>query len=325
MGYAARLALNDAAGLAWRGEHRLEVPTLQGLLAALPGLDVGVLTDEIGAAAAWAHVLPTGVELVALLRPTVVHLRLPEGPLREVVVKLVRPSGGKGPLGWLRGLEGSRARRAHLAGHRLQAIGVHTPRPLGFLERARAPRQHPSFLAYEHLPGRTLLEVARGLAGPEARAARRRLIEETAALYAHLHHQGVFHADLHAGNLLVTEQGLAVIDLVSLRRFAFLERAILKNLARLNRDFLDLTALSTTDRYRFLRAYLRRHASARTRARALFSAVHAETSAKLRQYGGAFSSSPTSAYDALDVPTVPVPGLVRADGGGDPDDRPGGP
>jgi tRNA A-37 threonylcarbamoyl transferase component Bud32 len=321
VGYAARLALRDAAGLAWCGEHRAESVELAGLLASLPALDSAVLTDEVGAAAAWAHVLPTGVELVTVLRPAVVHLRLSSGPIREVVVKLVRPSLDRGPIGWLRRFERSRAQRAHLAAHRLQAVGVMTPRPLGYLERRRAPRQHPSFCVYEHLAGHTLLEVAATRVGPEQRMARWDLLRQVAELYARLHQHGIFHADLHAGNLLVTEHGLAPIDLVSLRRFSFRERAALKNLARLNRDFLDRGALSTADRFRFLLAYLRHQSSARAQARDLFRAVHQETLAKLERYGGAFSSSPTSAYDALDVPTVPVPALVRPDDAPDPGGR----
>ena len=321
MGYAARLTLKDAAGQAWRGEHRAESAELGALLASLPALDVGVLTDEVGAAAAWAHVLPTGVELVAVLRPAVVHLRLSSGPIREVVVKLVRPSLDRGPIGWLRRFERSRAQRAHLAAHRLQALGVTTPRPLGYLERGRTPRRYASFCVYEHLAGRTLLEVAASRGGPGQRGARWALLREVADLYARLHQHGIFHADLHAGNLLVTPHGLAPIDLVSIRRLSFRERAALKNLARLNRDFLDRGALSTADRYRFLLAYLRHHSSARVQARALFRAVHQETLAKLERYGGAFSSSSTSAYDALDVPTVPVPALVRPDDAPDPGGR----
>lgn len=321
MGYAARLALMDAAGQAWVGEHRAESAELGALLANLPALDVAVLTDEVGAAAAWAHALPTGVELRAVLRPAVVHLRLSSGPIREVVVKLVRPSVDRGPIGWLRRFERSRAQRAHLAAHRLQAIGVLAPRPLGYLERRRGPRRHPSFCVYEHLAGRTLLEVAASRAGPGQRSARWVLLRQVADLYARLHQHGIFHADLHAGNLLVTEHGLAPIDLVSLRRISFRERAALKNLARLNRDFLDRGALSTADRYRFLLAYLRHQASPRAQVKGLFRAVLQETLAKLERYGGAFSSSPTSAYDALDVPTVPVAALVRPNDAPDPGGR----
>ncbi|MFO0723736.1 MAG: lipopolysaccharide kinase InaA family protein [Myxococcota bacterium] len=226
------------------------------------------------------------------LGPRSVQVRQEGAKVEHFVIKLSLPKATN-VLGRLaeRGRR-SRGHRAYLWGHRLRALGIETPRPLGFLERAHAPARHPSFSVSEFIFAPSLIDLRdqQLLAGahPGALGEKRMLLRRVAQLFARLHAEGLFHGDLHAGNLLVRDGALMVIDLESFRSLRLRDRARAKNLVRLNRDFLDRRQLSTTDRMRFLAAYTQ-HLPAKARLRRdLFVELLEATEAKLRARGEAF-------------------------------------
>jgi hypothetical protein len=115
----------------------------------------------------------------------------------------------------------------------------------------------------------------------ERRDVLRRLIDQVAGLIRLLHARHLSHRDLKAANLLVSTERWAVsakgvkelgapadllegsnpqvwfIDLVGVRRHAKLRRRRrLQNLARLHASFHQHSALTRTDKLRFLRVYL---------------------------------------------------------------------
>ena len=142
-------------------------------------------------------------------------------------------------------------------------------------------------VATEYVAAPTLEQLRdRGLAGVD----KRRLIDRLATLYAGLHERRLLHADLHVGNILVTDSDLHIVDLESVRPFGSAARVVTKNLVRLNRDFLDTSLVSSADRMRFLDRYLRHEADRRRRRRTIFVRVHELTVAKLAERGQRFTA-----------------------------------
>jgi serine/threonine protein kinase len=118
------------------------------------------------------------------------------------------------------------------------------------------------------------------LPAAERRASLRHLIDETASLVRELHRRRLSHRDLKAANILVRSSRFKVqagpvqaptlncipgswhldlwfIDLVGVSSRRRLPRARrVQNLARLHASFTQTTALTRTDKVRFLRVYL---------------------------------------------------------------------
>lgn len=270
MGYEARLELEDQRGQRWTGVHTPACVNLLELLIPLlaeEGLDDGLES--------LLSRLPASVRVEARLGPNAVGLWLAgEGEGAHVVLKWV-PSSRRGPLDALLHLhEGSRAQRAHLMAHRLRAFGLSVPRPLGYLERARAPRSRPSLHLSEWVrrPDLRAWWLAQA-AHPQASRLRRQRLLELANTLRRLQAQGLFHGDLHAENVLVDEAGLRLLDLESIRPTAGRDRVVIKGLLRLWRDAEELGGLSRADRLRFLREFLRHAAAARLQYRALWRQI----------------------------------------------------
>lgn len=291
MGYAGTLCLRDSRAAVWVGEHRPDLLDLRGIFTRL----IELRPDENLPTPAWRQALPPEVHLIRLLGPRTAHVHYPGAPVPDLVIKM---SPARAPSAWRQltaRVRHSRAQRAYLWAHRLRAIGIDTPRPLGFVERETAPTLHPSFVVSEYVFAPTLVEIRdRGFVTAEGRdflAEKRAVVQRTAELLRTLHAHGIFHGDLHAGNLLVSDEGLMLIDLESLRTLRLPGRAPLKNLVRLNRDFLDTRLITTADRLRFLAHYLRHQPDPRAARRALFARIHDLTRTKLVERGEAFQST----------------------------------
>lgn len=152
MGYQAPIDFHDPARTHWVGEHRSDLAELAEVFRAIVHLDLAAV--EAGPATAvdaWRAVLPENLHVVRPLSARAVHVHALRGPVRDLVLKVSPPSASSGWQRLTSRVERSRAHRAHLWAHRLRAIGIETPRSLGFVETASAPSRHPSFLATEYV------------------------------------------------------------------------------------------------------------------------------------------------------------------------------
>jgi tRNA A-37 threonylcarbamoyl transferase component Bud32 len=179
------------------------------------------------------------------------------GPDFDVHLKEDRPLGLRGRLrSWLRP---RKARREYDLARECHARGVATPSPLAWGVSASTGT---SWLVTETVPAAQPLIAVLEHQMSGAVEARQLLADVLGAFVARLHAAGVFHHDLHPGNILVRWPSdgppqLALIDLhaVRLRNIA---RPLSwadceQNLVILNRYFI--LRASRSDRLRFWRAY----------------------------------------------------------------------
>lgn len=188
-------------------------------------------------------------------RADILGVELP--PDRRLCVKFLHDNR---PSVWLRTLIGlGRARAAYRRGLRLERVGIHGPRALGFLERQPfGPSAFFMELLDHHETVRNRLrrlQTGAGLHGPEIRAIARSL----GRYVGHLHRRGISHKDLTTKNLLLptdtTRLDCALIDFEDLR-FPLLgvgTRSRHRTLWKLGRSAKDLPA---REQLRFLRHYL---------------------------------------------------------------------
>lgn len=168
-------------------------------------------------------------------------------------------------------------RREYERAWELARRGVPAVAPIALGERRRGARLIESYLVTEAVPRACSLDeyVATQLPQLAASArsgARRRLIEAVARLCARTHAAGVFHDDLHGGNILLrndpgesssndsgvggteTDPQLFLVDLPGVELSSALDAArTCESLAMLCAGFLDRT--SQADRLRFWRTY----------------------------------------------------------------------
>jgi tRNA A-37 threonylcarbamoyl transferase component Bud32 len=235
---------------------------------------------------------PDRVVLKESKSSAIVELTLPgaDGP-RRVIYKRFAVTQWTDP--WTALVRPTAALRSYVLGHGMRLRCLPTPRPLGVWHRRRQGLLHEGYLLTEKIEGACDLGVyLRQLSlrpPPERQVLLRRLIEQVAALVRDLHHRRLSHRDLKAPNLLVapaavgtrpaSTEGLAAsergarwlralrqtegspqlwfIDLVGVRRHRKLPRSRrVQNLARLHVSFYDHSALTRTDKLRFLRIYL---------------------------------------------------------------------
>jgi tRNA A-37 threonylcarbamoyl transferase component Bud32 len=163
------------------------------------------------------------------LEPALAALARGEEPAEAVVVKRSRarsvlrlplPGGGVF-LKWSR-REGLRWRPSDAAREyrnlaRVRAVGIAAVEPLALAERSVGLRRE-TVLVTRAAPGATV--VAEALPGLDA-AAQQALLGAAAALARRLHEAGLWHRDLHVGNLLRSGGELLLVDLQKLVALPF--------------------------------------------------------------------------------------------------------
>ena len=136
----------------------------------------------------------------------------------------------------------SRAWHSWVEGHRLQFLGIATPRPLALVERRFGPLRGRAWLVTEHCPGVNLAEhFASRLDTPPAAE-----IAALGELFRQLAAARISHGDLKATNLLWHEGKVWLVDLDAMRQHdsaAAFARAWRKDRARLLRNWPANSAL----------------------------------------------------------------------------------
>jgi tRNA A-37 threonylcarbamoyl transferase component Bud32 len=164
---------------------------------------------------------PRAVRIREGERGAVWRLELDSGP---AILKIDRPPTLRSR--WGSALRGTRAARARDAAVALREAGFLAPTPLGVLEE----RRRSVFLA-SWIEGPTLSQAWERASRSEARG----LAEDAARLAAALHEAGFRCRDLKPPNLIVSPQGLALVDLDDVRS----TKRVPPRLARRNLSALD--------------------------------------------------------------------------------------
>lgn len=154
-------------------------------------------------------------------RGSVWRVELDSGP---AALKIDRPPTLRSR--WGSALRGSRAARARDAALALRAAGFLAPEPLGVLEEP-----HRSALLATWIEGPTLSQAWERASRSEARE----LAEAAASLAASLHEAGFRCRDFKPPNLVVSPQGLVLVDLDDVRA----AKRVPVRLARRNMSALD--------------------------------------------------------------------------------------
>ena len=151
---------------------------------------------------------------VSLKRGRTATLALVELNGRKLVIKRYNIKGPGHALAraWRR----SRAWHSWIEGHRLQFLGIPTPRPLALIERRIGPLRGRAWLVTEFCPGKNLARHLATQAGtppaPELAAI--------GQLFAQLAGARISHGDLKAANLLWHDGKINLVDLDALRQHA---------------------------------------------------------------------------------------------------------
>jgi serine/threonine protein kinase len=87
------------------------------------------------------------------------------------------------------------------------------------------------------------------------------LLQQLAYFLRRIHLLGIYHGDMKATNILVSESGgrlsFCITDFDHIKPMRALRaRQVLRNLYQLNKSFLNLAEVSLLDRYLFLKYYL---------------------------------------------------------------------
>lgn len=153
----------------------------------------------------------------------------------------------------------SRAMRVWIVANSCVMRGISVARPIAYLERRRSRVLLDSFLVTETVEGQTLSDMMRNC-GQRLRD-KRALIRDLGRYISQMHHRQVANRDLKEVNLIVSRQKadrylFSIVDFDGLRVGPVSRRTRIKNLARLNHNFLPSREVTRTDRLRFLTAYL---------------------------------------------------------------------
>jgi len=109
----------------------------------------------------------------------------------------------------------SRARHNWLHTHRLDSLGIATPKPLVYIEEYRGPLLWKSYLVAEYIEGRKLHDFL----CDDSVTNQRRLDEtrQVTELLRQLGKNNITHGDLKHSNILVTDNGPVIIDLDAMK------------------------------------------------------------------------------------------------------------
>jgi len=105
------------------------------------------------------------------------------------------------------GLRASKAKRSFENASALIARGLHTPRPLGFLEFGSRARLLKSFYVSDYLPSSSGVFPLRDVLLDANRLDRENILTSFGRYTCKLHDCGVLHRDYSPGNILVMPQG----------------------------------------------------------------------------------------------------------------------
>ncbi len=132
-------------------------------------------------------------------------------------------------------LQGSRARRCWLHGHRFDELRIPTPAPLAFIEKKRGAIIYCSYILNEFAEGVKLHEYLQDLSLLESDQAQ--MLERVEMILRHMEQYHITHGDLKPTNILITSRGPTLLDLdsVKVHRLSLLfRRARDKDLKRLS-------------------------------------------------------------------------------------------
>lgn len=201
-------------------------------------------------------------------------------------IKLYRMEGVKS---WLRTLARvNKAQKSWRIGRTMRRKGLGTARPVGLLCKRK------SFFRTTYVGiTRELIDavpITEALSRVQERGRKKkRLIAATAKYVARLHFYQIYHSDFTADNIMVREADhgrtfdINLIDLDAVRTTVRVsDRRRDKNLERMNRNFLDLRAVSTTDRALFLQHYLVHYPREKRSFRKLFRDILIITEQRLK-------------------------------------------
>jgi len=136
----------------------------------------------------------------------------------------------------------SRAWHSWVAGHRLQFLGIATPRPLALIERRLGPLRSTAWLINEYSEGESLADrLAHQLDNPPPAE-----LAALGQLFPRLAAMRISHGDLKANNLLWEKGRICLIDLDAMQQHASaasFQRAWRKDRARLLRNWPAASAL----------------------------------------------------------------------------------
>lgn len=250
MGRRFPLELEDEAGRAFVGEHRPELIDLTELFRRLTALSI----EQAEEPEAWRALLPEGATFLRMLGRTTALLRCRGPEVSDLVVKMLPPHGGSPIVRWAETLRHSRAQRAYLWAHRLRAVGIEAPRPLGFLERKQQPALYPSLAVTEYVFAPTLVEfrdkeLVELSTSREGILRKRLAIRQVAGLFRKLEAHDLFPAELGPEHIAIAADGAYVLALGRGRGDPA------KAIVGLGRAFPG-RRLSRTDRLRFVEAFV---------------------------------------------------------------------
>ena len=186
----------------------------------------------------------------------------------------------------------SRAKRVWKVAQNLIACNIPTPQPISFLEQRKGGLLIKSFFISKTIDGAVPLNSAiyelNACRASRDTAQKKTLIQQVAHLVQALHECGICHRDLKASNILVQKnpgqaQKLYLTDLDSARvqtRIRAKER--IRDLARLNASLFYTTGISTADRLRFLRDYLKTRSARDKKLHIYWKAIAVQTYKKLK-------------------------------------------
>ena len=196
---------------------------------------------------------------------------------RQVICRQHRPAGG---LKRIAGLFRSTPERKLLerAAWLLEA-GIATARPLALLERGGFDKA--GWLITDEVPDAVdldqfVLTILPRLEPGDRRNAKRALGAALATLLEQLERRGLYHRDLKASNILLTDWcdvarlRLWIVDLEGLRRRGWWGGRRWQPVVRLAASLLDYATITRSDFGRFLRVYLDRAGIPKTQWRARF-------------------------------------------------------